>query len=202
MAIITPPAPLPLRGAKWRLPPSAQVNKSAWTGTSKTVGLPGAQNWTVTAAFVTQIGQDRARRWRGFFVQVSQPYQRFPVGAVEAPQTNAANPSVRAGAGNYNSLPLQGLPANQVVLLAGDLMTVPLPSGHQRLVCLSADLVSNGQGQCTAIFGPELGGSPAIGVVVEIREPFSLVRLVSDPPGWDVEPGQQYAFSITAEEAR
>lgn len=203
MTIITPPARLPLRGVKWRCPEPAQLNRSGWTGTSKLVGLPGVAIWTLSATFSTIVGEDRAKQWRGFFASLRHQRHSFPVRAIEsAAQTTAANPTVRAGAGNADTVPLQGLPLNKTVLLAGDLITVPLPSGHQRLVCLTAPLVSNGQGQGTATFGPDLGEIPAAGAMVEIREPYGLMRQTSEPPGWDVDAGQTYAFTLTAEEAR
>jgi hypothetical protein len=97
---------------------------------------------------------------------------------------------------------LQGLPGGQTVLVTGDLMTVFLPSGHRRLVCLTQDLVSNGQGLATAVFGPELGEVPATGATVEIQRPYAVVALTSEPPGWDVEPGQLYQFAVSAEERK
>lgn len=202
MAIIMPPAPLPLRGVKWRLPHADQVNRSGWTGTRKVVGLPGAQGWTATGTFVTQIGADRAKPWKAFFIALDGQANSFPLIAVEAPQTTAANPVVRAGAGNGGTVPLQGLPANQTVLVAGDAMTIFLPSGHRRLVVLTAPLVSNGQGQGTGTFGPELGEVPAAGAAVEIRLPYALVSLASDAPGWDVDVGQTYSFPLAVEEAK
>ncbi|HEX8419474.1 MAG TPA: hypothetical protein VF638_05615 [Sphingomonas sp.] len=203
MTLIIPPARLPLRGAKWRCPEPAQVNRSGWTGTSKVVGLPGAASWTLSGSFVTQIGETHARRWRGFFMALRGPRNPFRMVAIErALQTTAANPAVRAGANRGDTLPLQGLPANQTVLLTGDLMTVPLPSGHKRLVCLTADLVTNGSGQATASFGPDLGEVPVAGAIVEIREPFGLMRQTSEPPGWDVDVGQTYSFTLIAEEAK
>lgn len=203
MALIMPPADLPLKNVKWRLPFAAQVNRSGWTGTTKTVGLPGAQFWTVSGNFRVLIGEDLAKRWRGFFVSLNGPVHRFPVVAIEsARQTSAANPTVRPGAGNSNTCPLQGLPPSSTVLRTGDLMTVFLPSGHRRLVCLTQDLVTNGQGLGTAVFGPELGEVPAAGAPVEIQRPYAVVALTSEPPGWDVEPGQMYQFAVTAEERK
>jgi len=201
MAIITPPAPLPLRQVKWRAPFPAQVNRSAWTGRRKVVGLPGATVWTASGEFVTLISEANAKPWRAFFVALKGPLGSFRLRASEGQQTTAANPTVRSGAGSGGTLPLQGLPATRTVLVAGDLMTVPLPSGHERLVCLTADLVSNGAGQATATFGPELGEVPATGATVEIQRPWGLMALTSDPPGWDVSAGQQYQFTIDCEEA-
>lgn len=202
MSIVTPPAPLPLRNVKWRLPPAAQVNRSRWTGTSKSVGLPGAQNWTVSGELVLKVGEAQARAWRAFFVQVSQPFRAFAVRAVEGRQTAAGNPTIGAGANAGTTMPVSGLPASQTVLGTGCFLTVPLPSGHRRLVCLTAPLNSNAAGQAVATFEPELTEVPAPGATVEMQWPYALVRLAGDPAGWDVAPGQQYAFAFSAEEAR
>ena len=203
MIIVQPPEPFRLRGAKWRLPPAAQVNKSGWTGNSKGVGLPGAQCWTVSGQFVTIVGADRAKPWKSFFTLVSQPFRAFPIIAVEARQTLAANPSAAAGGGNADTMPLTGLPPSETVLGIGDMMTVPLPSGRYRLVCLSAPLISDEFGHAVASFGPELGEIPAAGATVEIGEPFAMVRMASDTPaGWDVDVGQTYDFPLSVEEAR
>lgn len=203
MAIITPPAPFRLRGAKWRLPPSAQVNKSAWTGNSKAVGLPGSQSWTVSGTLVLKIGQANAKPWRAFFVQISQPFNWFPVIAVEARQTTAANPTVRAGAGNANTVPLAGLPGSATVLGAGDMMSVLLPSGRVRLVCLTTPLTTDASGNAVANFMPELGEIPNAGAAVEIQWPYTYARLTqNNPAGWDIDAGQKYTFQIDAEEAR
>lgn len=201
MAIIAPPAPLPLRNVKWRAPFPAQVNRSGWTGHRKVVGLPGATVWSASAEFVTIVTEAKAKRWRGWFMALKGPVNSFPLLATETVQTTAANPTVRTGANAGSTIPLQGLPINATVLLSGDMMTVPLPSGHQRLVVLTADLVTNGTGQATATFGPELDEIPAAGVVVEIRRPWGLMAQTSEPPGWDVSVGQTYAFTLTAEEA-
>ncbi len=201
MAIITPPAPLPLRNVKWRAPFPAQVNRSIWTGKRKVIGLPGATVWKVSGEFVTIISETNAKRWRGFFISLKGQVNSFPVLATETQQTSASNPTVRSGANSGGTIPLQGLPGSQTVLVAGDLMTVFLPSGHRRLVCLTAPLVTNGSGQGTATFGPDLGEVPTAGATVEIQRPYGLMALTSEPPGWDVGVGQTYSFTLDAEEA-
>ena len=201
MPIITPPAPLPLRKISWRAPFPAQVNRSGWTGRRKVVGLSGATAWTANGTFKTIVTEAKAKAWRGFFISLCGSENPFRLEATENIQTEAANPQVAAGANDGSTLPLQHLPASATVLFAGDLMTVPLPSGHERLVCLTAPLVSDASGQGTATFGPELGEVPVAGAVVEIGRPWGLMALTSDPPGWDVDVGQQYSFPVATEEA-
>ncbi|APR53366.1 hypothetical protein CA223_05495 [Sphingomonas koreensis] len=202
MAIKYPPAPFNLRRAKWRVPFPAQRNRSGWTGTSKVIGLPGAAVWQAEGDFVTIVSEANMRPWRAFFLSLKGPVNKFPLRAVEAQQTTHPNPTVRAGGNSGTTVPLAGLPASTAVLPTGAMMTVVLPSGHHRLVCLMAPLNSNGSGQGTATFEPELCEVPAEGAAVEIQWPYGLMSLTSDPPGWDVEPGQTYTFPLRCEEAK
>lgn len=204
MTIITPPAPLPLRNAKWRLSTPMQVNRSGWTGTSKKVGLPGAQLWSVSGQFVTIISEANAKQWRGFFMSLKGQANYFPVIATENEQVEPSvpNASVRSGANAGSTAPLQDLPVSATVLVAGDMLGIQLPSGFIRLVVLTEPLVTNSSGQGTATFWPELGEVPATGAGVQIKRPFAYMSLTSDPPGWDVDVGQLYSFTLNAEEAR
>ncbi len=203
MAIIPTPARLPLRGLKWRCPEPAIVNRSGWTGTSKVVGLPGAGVWSASGEFRVIVGEENVLPWRAFFTALRGQRNSFRLIAIErARQTDVTAVTVRAGAGNADTLPLQGMPASVRVLRAGELMTVPLPSGHHRLVCLTEHLVADANGQAIARFGPELGEIPTAGTLVELREPFALVRQTSEPPGWDVAVGQTYTFPFAVEEAK
>ena len=51
-------------------------------------------------------------------------------------------------------------------------MTVPLPSGRHRAVCLISNLTSDGGGNATATFRPALTETPALGATVETKDPF------------------------------
>jgi len=202
MAIIAAPAALPLRSVSWRLSTPAQINRSGWTSASKVVGLPGAALWTAKGQFVPVLGEAAARRWRGFFAALRGSVNSFRLHAGERAQVAGVSAQVDSGANAGRTLPLAGLPASATVLAAGDMVTVPLPSGHHRLVVLTAPLVSNGAGKGVASFEPELGEVPAQGTAVEVSRPYALMRLTSEPPGWDVDAGQTYGFAFAAEEAR
>ena len=202
MARIDPPAPLRLRNAKWRLNEAVQVNRSGWTGHAKIVGLPGAAYWTVEGDAVINIGEAGFRAMRGWLLSLRGPVSTFAVRAVENAQTSVTGAQADTGATAGNTLPLTVLPVSTTVLPAGSMMTVTLPSGHRRLVILVADLVSNAAGKATASFAPELGEVPAGGAAVELQWPYALMRLASDqPPGWNVDTGQLYGWSLKAEEA-
>ena len=202
MATVNPPSPLDLRNAKWRLVEAFQVNRSGWTGAAKVVGLAGAAYWTVAGDLVVLMGEAAVKAWRAWVVSLRGPVNSFPVRATENQQTTATNPTVAGGGTAGATLPLTGLPASATVLKAGDMLTVTLPSGHKRLVMLTADLVSGAGGTATATIAPELGEAPASGAAVEMQWPYALCRLTSEPQGWDVAPGQLYQLTINAEEAR
>lgn len=201
MAIIQPATPLPLAKVAWRLRTPEQQNRSGWTGKSKIIGLPGSQVWLCSGNMASITTQARALPLKAFFFALNGRRNSFPVRAVEQQQTTATNPTVRSGGNAGTTVPLQGLPANATVLLAGMMMTVFLPSGHRRLVGLSADLVSNGSGQGTATFWPELGEIPALGAAVEIQWPYGLMRQADDTVGWDVADRIKRGFTLNAEEA-
>jgi hypothetical protein len=205
MATIALPAgfaALPLRGVSWRVREPAQRNRSAWTGTSKKIGLPGATTWSATGQFAAIPSEREALPWRAFFLSLRGIMNAFPVHAVEAQQTSASNPFVRSsGRTDGDSLPLAGLPANSTVLVAGRMISVTLPSGHQRLAGLLADLVTDGAGEAVAQLSLELGEVPFAGAAAEIRWPWSRMALKEPETGWDVDL-IQYGFSIDAEEDR
>lgn len=201
MAIIQAPAPFPLRDKNVRLREPAQLNRSKWTGRSKVIGLPGAAVWLVSGTFASITDEEKARPWRAFFVGLRGRRHSFRVRVGLERQTTAANPVVRGGANAGLTVPLQGLPASQTVLRAGHMITVTLPSGHERLVCLQADLVSDAIGNAVASFAPELGEVPQAGAAVEIQWPHALVRMANDTNGWNFTDRVRRGFSIDAEEA-
>ena len=63
-------------------------------------------------------------------------------------------------------------------------MTVPLPSGAYRVVCLTADLTSDGSGNATAAFVPALGEIPTLAATVETKDPFLPLALVNPEQGF------------------
>lgn len=148
-----------------------QQNRSIWTRRRKIVGLPGAELWFASFNLDPMATEDEERPWRAFLFSLRGrqnifhyplPKQRH-VG--EKPLVNAATES------GY-TLPLDGMQPSTRILSAGHYMTVPLPSGHQRLVMLSADLITNSSGQATAQLNIELGEIPVDGAIIETAEPF------------------------------
>ncbi|MBD2842711.1 hypothetical protein [Erythrobacter rubeus] len=177
-----------------------QVNRSEWTGRRKVTTVPGAQRWF--AQFSTHTIHDPAARkdWRAFLIALQGEANTFrlPVASV---QHAGANPLIRsAGATGGGIIPVEGLPVSSAFLDAGDYLTVPLPSGHQRLVMITADVVSNSSGHANIQVRPFLNEVPAAGAVVESVNPFALMALASSRNGWTQSRGG-LEFEIQVEEA-
>jgi hypothetical protein len=188
MTEITVPLPdeLLLSGPKLSSP--AQVNRSTWTGRRKVVGLAGAETWRGSVAIADVATEEDERQWRAFLFALGGPQNsfRFPLPC----NTHiGAKPLVNAATTAAYTLPLDGMQPNARILRAGQYMTVPLPSGHARAVCLTADLVTNGSGQATAQFRPALNEVPANNAVVETVEPYVPMAPVEPLMGFDTSQG-------------
>jgi len=89
-------------------------------------------------------------------------------------------------ASNGYTLPIHGLPPFALYLEAGQYLTVPLPSGHFRCVCLTDDILADVDGNAVAEFTPALNEVPALDAVVEAGRPFIPARFKESPTlGYD-----------------
>ena len=178
----------------------AQVNQSAWTGKRKVVGLPGIELWSGKVTVDSLSTEEDERAWRGFIFALRGPVNWFKW--ILPCNTHAGSkPVVGSAPGNGYTLPLSGMATSQTILKAGQFMTVPLPSGYDRTVCLTADLVSNGSGVGTATFEPALGETPTVGVTVETKDPFIRMASTSSTMGMATQDGVSSA-SFDVSEAR
>ena len=182
MSEVTVPIPGDLILSGPRLSSPAQVNRSTWTGRRKVIGLPGVEVWQGTVAIADIATEEQERQWRAFLFRLKGPanWFRFPLPCNQHPGNR---PTVAAGASNAYILPLAGMQPNTLILRAGQFMTVPLPSGHRRAVCLTADLVANGSGVANAVFEPALNETPAFGATVETLAPFVAMSPIDSAIG-------------------
>lgn len=200
MTEITVPDQHLIVNKEWTLDQPAQVNRSAWTGRAKIVGMPGASLWSVKANIRLRARESEKRPWRAFLLSLRGPVNTFKLYAA-CSQRTGSNPTVSTGAAIGWTLPVTGLPFSQTVLVTGQFMTVSLPSGAKALVCLTSDLVSNGSGAATATFEPALPEAAANGATIETINPYCLMRLTATSQGWSEEGGMQ-SMAIEAEEAK
>lgn len=183
-----------------RLETPTQVNRSAWTGTRKVVGLAGAELWSGSVAVNLITTENEEREWRAFLFALGGPANSFRY-YLPCNTHIGLRPVVASDPGDAYTLGLKGMQENARILKAGQFMTVPLPSGHERAVMLTADLRTDGTGAATAEFRPALGEPPAVGATVETVNPFIPMSPTSSNLGLATENGIS-SFAFDVEEAR
>jgi hypothetical protein len=200
VTLITLPTGFDFDSEDWRIDVPGQLNRSVFTSKRKYVGLPGAEMWmarVTVEAITTEIDE---RKWRAFTLKMRGQENTFQIIA-NCQTPPSATALVGVGATDGYSLPLTNMAVSQTILHEGEFMTVPLPSGHKRLVCLTADLVANGSGVGTATFEPALNEVPTFAAALEITNPYALVNLRERSNGWVRQNGIAQ-FVLDAEEAR
>ena len=149
----------------------AQVNRSAWTGRRKVIGLAGTQTWRGSVAITGIATEEDERPWRAFLFDLEGPQNWFKW-ALPCNNHYGPTPVVATDVGSGNSLALSGMAANTLILRKGQFITIPQPSGHARAVCLTADLRTDASGNATANFKPSLTETPAENATVETVAPY------------------------------
>jgi hypothetical protein len=178
----------------------AQVNRSGWTGKRKVVGMPGVELWSGRATVDTIATESEERPWRAFVFGLRGPQNwfRWPL---PCHSHIGSKPLVGAATHAGYSLPLTDMQPNARILRAGQFMTVPLPSGHSRAVCLTADLIADGDGNGVAEFEPALGEIPDEGEEVETTAPFIPMSPTDSTQGFNLAEGISGA-SFAVEETK
>lgn len=166
----------------------AQVNRSAWTGARKVVGLPGGGLWYGQIEITDIATELEERPWRGFLASLRGVQNWFKLYLPCQSHIGPA-PTVDSGASDGYTLPLTGMSPSTTILQAGQHMTVPLPSGHNRAVRLTADLVTDSSGEATAAFAPALNETPTLGATVETAHPYIPVFAVNSRLGLAYDQG-------------
>lgn len=178
----------------------AQLNRSGWTGKRKVVGLPGIELWRGKATIDLLTTENEEQPWRGFLFALRGQANWFKY--ILPCNTHAGSrPVVGSSPGNGYTMPLSGMAVSQTILSAGQFMTVPLPSGYNRPVCLTAPLVSDGSGNGTATFEPALGETPTVGATVETIDPYVRMAASGSTQGFSLSEGVS-GSSFDVEEAR
>lgn len=155
----------------------ANVLRSEWTGKRRVVGLAGVERWRGQLNVFPASTERAAQKWRAFVfgLRGAQNWFRWPL---PCNFHVGPRPLVGASPGSDYELPLTGITPNSRIARAGQFMTVPLPSGHARAVCLTADLRGDASGNAVAYFEPALNEVPSVGATVETTRPFIPVAFV------------------------
>ncbi len=153
--------------------------KSPFTGNSQTMEFP-ACSWHCQLTF-KNLDRDELRALETFLIQLRGASGRFRIGdqANINPRGLAGGVPVVDGSGQTGSvLKVRECSPNQAFLKVGDYITV-----NDELKRLIADANSNGDGDVSLHFEPNLRKSPADGDSVIVRNTYSIMRLADDKQG-------------------
>lgn len=193
MANITLPALLRVASVEPDLTENAQRNRSAWTGKSKILGLPGNQFWTFNVQFRTVSTEAAIRAGRAFFFALRGMVNTFDLPVTPTPQFAAGTtqPTITSGGAVGARTATFSSVAN---VIDGMFASVALPSGHKRL------FVPISKAGSVVTFEPSMIESVAGGATVEIIRPVMRARLTSPRYGYSDSDGV-VTFSASVEEA-
>jgi hypothetical protein len=195
--IITLPCGSILRKLECDVP--ASVTESEWTGATQVIVGPGRQLWFANIEVPTLATEAEETEWRAFLYGLRGIVNTFNLPL--ACQSHAGpKPLVGAGAGNAYTLPLTGMQRDTTILDAGQYLTVPLPSGYNRLVSLAQNLVTDGTGNATAMLEQKLYETPTLGAAVESVAPFVEMRSLNRRLGMSYDQGVS-GFALDLREA-
>lgn len=149
---------------------------------------------------LTIMDETAARAWFGALVQLAKIENQIQFTPVDydGPGTgySGANPLVQGASQTGTSLVCDGVSNSTAIVLAGDLMTV---NGEFKMI--TADATSDGSGNVTLNFEPQLRASPANNATVEIQSPLITMRLENPRAVWRGRPPKQYNVVLELRES-
>lgn len=192
--MITIPSGL-IQTVNWTLITTGQSTESTWTGHGK--DQPGGHAWfEAEVVWAPMIGSAVYRR-RAFLAKAAMKGNTFRLEMVDGPDQSALTSVLVKGAGQSGySLITDGWGAAGTKLLEGQFITV----GGQGIM-LGADAVANGSGEVTLSLTSPVRVSPADNAAVEVKRPYSTMKIPATRVGWSVGPGAIYGASFQCREA-
>ena len=189
---------LGVREATFGLQSNTQLFESPLSGDVQRRENPGAR-WLATytiknckrvemaavQAFLAQL-RGAANTFYGY-----DPAATTPLG------TGSGTPLVNGASQTGGSLITDGWSVSQVVLKAGDYFSV-----NDELKLVTADVTSDGSGNATLSFAPNLRASPADNAPLTLNTPTCIMRLIDDgQTQWRVGVDGFYEISFSAMES-
>jgi len=182
----------------WSLVSNTQTFTSPLNGTTQTAALPGAR-WEATLTYTNRDGVE-GKKLQAFLTALRGRAGRFYLSPHDStPNGTAAGSGVVNGASQTGgSLITNGWTINQPLLFAtGDYIEV-----NGELKQVSADVASDGAGNATITFSPDLNQSPPNGAQIISTNPRAVMRLSDDDQSrWSFQSPVIYAISFSCVEA-
>lgn len=159
-----------------------------------------SRNQLVVRAQTIPLTKDGASTWWGFFRALRSGLGTFLMGDphnIEPNGSGGGAPLVNGGSQTGTSLIIDGAPTNRTGwLLSGDWFQLGSGS-NSRLYTVVEDVDTDGSGNATIEFRPELRSSPADNDVVTITDTVGLFRL-TEHPSWQVDNDHLYVIKFAA----
>ena len=167
----------------WDLIDNSRQFASPHTGAVQ-VEQRGGQRLMATLDFANKADADR-RALIGFLALVTANADPFNLPAFGMYYAGAGGGTPRGMGGSQTgtSLETDGWPNSTVVMRAGD----PFDVNGELKIC-AADVTSNGSGQATVEFFPELRSAPADNALLDLTDPSGVFRIPAGPRSFSLSP--------------
>lgn len=199
MATLTIPTKPAFIAARWSIQANTQVHQSPLTRTLDTRRLTG-ERWSVVFRYPQMKDRATAAEWEVFLTELEGRAGRFfaPVPFRTRPQLNVGGTPLVNGADQSGSnINTNGWPNDITVLKKGDYIQFT----NDELKILTADAISNGSGESTLQFKPNLRNSPADASAITLNDTGVVMMLLNDEQGWDYTKFGTVQFSLAGVEA-
>lgn len=157
-----------------------------FTGHIQTVGRTG-NRWQITMQF-TGLSGSRKAQFQAFIAKMRGQENRFFTKnhGYNGPRGTGAGPNPRTTVAGQTGTTLltEGWSASQTVLREGDFFQI----GNE-LKIVTDDVTSNGSGNATINFFPELRSSPTAQESLDLSDPTGQFILVGNQSGWSEQLG-------------
>lgn len=178
----------------WSLVANTKTFQSPLSSAVQTIAR-NAAFWSITLRF-DLYDEDERRELIGFIALLNGQEHRFSYSDTTNVYGGTGNgtPKVVGASGSGRSLATDGWANSETVMKRGDMFGV-----NSELKMCTSNVISNGSGQATINFVPELRQSPADNADIDLSAPTGVFMLMGDVV-WSNRTGPFSSLTITAME--
>ena len=191
-----------IKRSSMRLSTATAVTYSPFSGASKAYNH-GGQWWEGEVTFRPTRREDAALI-QAFLLKLKGTYGTFLYGdpdSIALGHQGAGGTILVNGASQTgNTMAVDGMTVSSNIAKSGDFFQLGT-GASARLYMFTEDLVSDGSGEGTAVFEPDLRSSPADNAQLDITSPVGAFRLIETSSGWQSDQNSIYEVTIAFREA-
>lgn len=180
----------------WQLVSNSKTFTSTFTGSVQTVRFPGSR-WRCSMSF-NNLTDEQARVLEAFVAELDGESGRVKISDwARSGLTQRGKPKVSQPNQSGKLLESKDWLPNSIVLRIGDYITV-----NDELKRVTANVISDAQGNATIPIVPILRYAPAVNDLIENEAPYGIFKLTSNDQGnFQRKPGILTSTSLSFEEA-